>query len=68
VDVHGKVARLGERYADLELGLADSLLVLANRFRTRRLLTFDERDRLWRRGRPAVGCSFTLLPRDKTGS
>ena len=32
------------RYPDLAIGLADaSLVVLAQRFRTRRLLTFDER-------------------------
>ncbi len=61
---HGTVARLDEQYADLELGLADlSVVVLAHRFRTRRLLTFDERD--FRAVAPLSGGSFTLLPRDK---
>ena len=44
-DEHGIVARLDEQYADLDLGLADlSVVILAHRFQTRRLLTFDERD------------------------
>ena len=60
---HGQVARLDEQYADLDLGLADlSVLILAHRFRTTRLLTFDERD--FRVVRPLAGGSFTLLPRD----
>jgi hypothetical protein len=66
-DEHGAVARLDEQYADLDLGLADlSVVILAHRFRTRRLLTFDERD--FRSITPLAGGSFTLLPRDKTGS
>jgi predicted nucleic acid-binding protein len=64
-DEHGTVARLGERYADLDLGLADlSVVILAHRFRTRRLLTFDERD--FRAVTPLSGGSFMLLPRDAT--
>lgn len=64
---HGAVARLDERYADLDLGLADlSVVVLAHRFRTRRLLTFDERD--FRAVTPLAGGSFTLLPHDDAGS
>ena len=64
-DEHGTVARLDERYADLDLGLADlSVVILAHRFRTRRLLTFDERD--FRAVTPLSGGSFTLLPRDAT--
>jgi len=64
-DEHGTVARLDEQYADLDLGLADlSVVILAHRFRTRRLLTFDERD--FRAIAPLSGGSFTLLPRDKT--
>lgn len=60
---HGMVARLDEQYADLDLGLADmSVVILAHRFRTRRLLTFDERD--FRAVSPLAGGSFTLLPRD----
>lgn len=52
-----------ERYADLDVGLADaSLVVLANRYGARDLLTLDERHfRVLRgpRGRP-----FRLLPAD----
>jgi predicted nucleic acid-binding protein len=65
-DEHGTVARLDEQYADLDLGLADlSVVILAHRFRTRRLLTFDERD--FRAVTPIAGGSFTLLPRDTQG-
>ena len=46
------------------LGLADaSLVVLALRFRTRRLLTFD--DRAFRTVVPLQGGAFTLLPMDR---
>jgi predicted nucleic acid-binding protein len=62
-DEHGVVARLDEQYADLDLGLADlSVVILAHRFGTRRLLTFDERD--VRAVTPMAGGSFTLLPCD----
>jgi hypothetical protein len=45
------------------MGLADlSVIVLAARYRTRRILTFDERD--FRRVRPLDGDSFFLLPAD----
>lgn len=55
--------RVAERYRDLELRLADaSLVVLAQRFGTRRLLTLDERH--FRAIRPLQGGSFTLLPAD----
>jgi predicted nucleic acid-binding protein len=51
------------RYRDLELGLADaSLVVLAGRFATTRLLTFDERH--FRTVEPLQGGHFTLLPKD----
>jgi uncharacterized protein len=64
-DEHGTVARLDEQYADLDLGLADlSVVILAHRFRTTRLLTFDERD--FRAVTPLSGGSFVLLPRDAT--
>jgi predicted nucleic acid-binding protein len=64
-DEHGTVARLDEQYADLDLGLADlSVVILAHRFRTTRLLTFDERD--FRAVTPLSGGSFMLLPRDAT--
>lgn len=56
-------AELARRYRDLELGLADaSVVVLAARFRTRRLLTFDER--AFRAVAPLQGGRFTLLPGD----
>jgi predicted nucleic acid-binding protein len=62
-DEHGTAARLDEQYADLDLGPADlSVVILAHRFRTRRLLTFDECD--FRAVTPLAGGSFTLLPRD----
>ena len=51
------------RYRDLEIGLADaSLVVLARRYGTRRILTLDERD--FRAVRPLQGGAFTLLPAD----
>jgi predicted nucleic acid-binding protein len=60
---HGIALELDQAYGDLRLGLADlSVLVLAHRFRTRRLLTFDERD--FRAVRPIAGGAFTLLPAD----
>jgi hypothetical protein len=39
-----------------------SVVILAHRFRTRRLLTFDERH--FHAITPLAGGSFTLLPRD----
>jgi len=52
------------RYRDLQLGLADaSLVVLANRWQTRRLLTLDER--AFRVVTPLQGGSFELLPADR---
>lgn len=60
------VERLGERYAALRPGLADlSLVVLAQRFRTRRLMTFDDRD--FRAMSPLQGGQFTILPADNPG-
>ncbi len=51
------------RYRDLELGLADaSLVVLANRWQTRRILTLDERG--FRAVSPLQGGSFQILPAD----
>jgi predicted nucleic acid-binding protein len=51
------------RYRDLELGLADaSLVVLAQRWRTRRILTLDER--AFRAVTPLQGEAFHLLPAD----
>lgn len=57
------VAELDARYADLRLGLADcSLVVLAERFGTRRVLSFDERH--LRAVEPLQGGAFELLPAD----
>lgn len=55
------------RYRDLRLGLADaSLVVLAARHRTRRILTLDER--AFRVVTPLQGGSFTVLPADEPPS
>jgi predicted nucleic acid-binding protein len=55
--------QLLERYRDLRLGLADaSLVVLAGRYATTRILTFDER--AFRAVSPIEGGAFTLLPKD----
>lgn len=52
-----------EQYRDLRLGLADaSLVVLAKRYGTRRILTFDER--AFRAVAPLQGGNFTVLPAD----
>lgn len=57
------VAELDARYSDLGLGLADcSIAVLAERYGTRRLLSFDERH--FRTVVPLQGGSFGLLPAD----
>jgi predicted nucleic acid-binding protein len=51
------------RHRDLRLGLADaSLVVVAERYATRRVLTFDER--AFRTVAPLQGGSFTILPAD----
>jgi hypothetical protein len=55
---------VARRHRDLAIGLADaSLVVLAQRFRTRRLLTFDER--AFRNVAPLQGGTFILLPADR---
>lgn len=57
------VRDIEERYAALELGLADcSLIVLAARHHTSRLCTFDERH--FRAVTPLQSGSFELLPAD----
>ena len=57
------VLGLDRRYEDLNLGLADlSVIVLARRFQTSRIVTFDERD--FRAVKPIGGGFFTLLPAD----
>lgn len=63
LEEHGLALTLHDRYASLDLGLADlSVVVLAQRYRTRRLLTFDERD--FRPITPLQGGAFILLPAD----
>ena len=55
--------RLVEQHRDLRIGLADaSLVVLADRYRTTRLLSFDER--AFRTVAPLTGGTFTILPAD----
>lgn len=62
-DEHESVRRLDEQYADLGLGLADaSVVVLAHRFQTTRLLTLDQRH--FRAVRAITGEPFVLLPSD----
>lgn len=54
---------LESRYADLSLGLADcALVVLAARYRTTRVLSFDERH--LRAVTPLYGDAFVILPAD----
>lgn len=58
-----KIADLDARYADLDLGLADcALVVIADRYETNRVVTFDERH--FRAVTPIAGGSFTILPAD----
>lgn len=58
---YAAVSALDHRYADLELGLAAcSVVVLAARFETRRVLTFDHRH--FRAVAPLQGGAFELLP------
>jgi predicted nucleic acid-binding protein len=60
---HRKVLELEARYSDLDPGLADlSIVVVADRFSTDRVLTFDERH--FRAIRPLRGGAFSLLPAD----
>jgi uncharacterized protein len=60
-----RVARLCRQYADLKLGIADAhtmCLTGADRYDTRRVLTFDHRH--FRAVKPPQGGVFTLLPAD----
>lgn len=60
---YATIVDLERRYADLELGLVDSsVIILAARYRTRRILTFDERH--FRAVTPLTGTAFTMLPAD----
>src|SRR5438309_3182030 len=60
---HARALRVHDQYLDLDLGLADlSVIVLAARYGTDRLLTFDQRD--FRPVQPLTGGHFKLLPGD----
>jgi predicted nucleic acid-binding protein len=64
---HAVVLDLEHRYVGIDAGLADlSIVVVAERYGTRRVLTFDERH--FRSLRPLAGGSFTLLPEDRSPS
>ena len=59
----GRAATLVERYRQMDIGIADvSLIVLAAKYQTTRLLTLDERH--FRAIRPLHAVAFTLLPAD----
>jgi predicted nucleic acid-binding protein len=59
----GEARRVVDQYRDLNIGLADaSLVVLAARLKTERVLTFDERH--FRAIRAPSGRPFALLPAD----
>lgn len=63
-DEYAAIGDLDARYTDLDLGLADcSLVVLARRFDTTRILSFDERH--FRALSPLQGGAFTILPADE---
>jgi uncharacterized protein len=63
----GQAAEVVTQYKDLNIGLADaSIVVLAARYNTTRVLTFDERH--FRAMKPRHAASFTLLPADAEGS
>lgn len=60
---YATIVGLEARYADLQLGLADcALVVLADRHRTERILSFDERH--FRAVTSRAGEPFTILPAD----
>jgi uncharacterized protein len=60
---YATVQEIDARYDDLELGLADcSIVVLAHRYQTTRIVSFDERH--FRVVRPIQGRTFTMLPAD----
>jgi predicted nucleic acid-binding protein len=62
-DDYETIIDLDRRYSDLDLGLADCALVtLADRYGTKRILSFDERH--FRAVTPLDGGAFTILPAD----
>lgn len=61
---YGAVLELSRRYRDLRPGLADlAVVVVASRFATRRILSFDERH--FRAMTPLQGGVFEVLPADR---
>jgi predicted nucleic acid-binding protein len=61
---YGTIAALNDQYASLDAGLTDlSIVVMAARHRTLRILTFDQRH--FRTIRPLQGGSFVLVPFDE---
>jgi hypothetical protein len=61
---YSTVLELESRYSDLELGLADcALAILAERYDTIRILSFDERH--FRAVTPLHAEAFTILPADQ---
>jgi predicted nucleic acid-binding protein len=63
----GQAAEVVTQYKDLNIGLADaSIVVLAARYNTTRVLTFDERH--FRAMKPLHAAGFTLLPADAEAS
>ncbi len=60
---YATIGELDSRYTGLGLGLADcAVVVLAQRHKTNRILSFDERH--FRAVTPLQGGSFTILPAD----
>ena len=60
---HAAALGVDRQYEDLDLGLADiSVIIVARKIDTRRILTFDERH--FRAVAPLQGGLFTLLPAD----
>jgi uncharacterized protein len=60
---YATIGDLDARYGDLELGLADcALVVIANRYGTDRIASFDERH--FRTVTSLQGGAFTILPYD----
>jgi predicted nucleic acid-binding protein len=60
-----RVVALAQQYTDLKLGIADAhtmCLTRADRYDTRRILTFDHRH--FRAVKPPQGGVFTVLPAD----
>ena len=59
----GEAQRIAATYRDLRLGLTDaSLVILAGRYRTNRILTLDERH--FRAVKTPAGTPFVVLPAD----